>query len=685
MAVSGLYTFGMKALKFHSAEATNFLCFGPDGIKLNFSKQGNVVFVRGENRDVKPIDNDLPSDETRISSNGTGKSTLQEILCWTLYGKTVKSPTKIRSDQVIHNLIGKGCRTEVVVDKYRIERGRKPNFLRLWESDKHEWTDATEITTGDMRDTQKKIEDIIGLSYEAFTNICVFSDDQSSCFLECDTTMKRQIVENLLSLSVYRNRHETAKNDLKALKTNIQSLAREFEIMGGTKKDAERRLEQAIQKEKDWVAAKLTEAAKMVELIKLKSKELQNSDTGAALLAYQTAQEEIRTLAPEIESLETKLEGNKKVMSSYKVKEGAVRDDAKTISDKFSESQRAIKDLQNKIKEKEAYVAKLNAMSVGTRCDKCMGVIDEANYEHVCKDVGKEIDDFKTKINTEMAAMLAIQKEVAAVKLKQDAIKKAIADGEEKISKGDEKLRSLRNKMVAASQVREPKADSAELLLQQQIEELKERAKAKKAEAQGVTPFVDIIANDRAELDKAIKVCDEKEAEVKEAEKLLPYYSYWMTAYGDNGIRKWVIDGIIPALNSRVAYWLQFLIDNKITITFDNQLNETIERNPPDGDPYIYHAMSAGQRRRINLAVSQAFAHIMMISTGTVPSLVFLDEVTTNIDPLGVQGIYNMIGELAEEKQVFITTHDSDLIRMLQGADVISLRHEQGITKMVAG
>jgi DNA repair exonuclease SbcCD ATPase subunit len=675
----------MKALKFHSAEATNFLCFGPDGIKLNFSKQGNVVFVRGENRDVKPIDNDLPSDETRISSNGTGKSTLQEILCWTLYGKTVKSPTKIRSDQVIHNLIGKGCRTEVVVDKYRIERGRKPNFLRLWESDKHEWTDATEITTGDMRDTQKKIEDIIGLSYEAFTNICVFSDDQSSCFLECDTTMKRQIVENLLSLSVYRNRHETAKNDLKALKTNIQSLAREFEIMGGTKKDAERRLEQAIQKEKDWVAAKLTEAAKMVELIKLKSKELQNSDTGAALLAYQTAQEEIRTLAPEIESLETKLEGNKKVMSSYKVKEGAVRDDAKTISDKFSESQRAIKDLQNKIKEKEAYVAKLNAMSVGTRCDKCMGVIDEANYEHVCKDVGKEIDDFKTKINTEMAAMLAIQKEVAAVKLKQDAIKKAIADGEEKISKGDEKLRSLRNKMVAASQVREPKADSAELLLQQQIEELKERAKAKKAEAQGVTPFVDIIANDRAELDKAIKVCDEKEAEVKEAEKLLPYYSYWMTAYGDNGIRKWVIDGIIPALNSRVAYWLQFLIDNKITITFDNQLNETIERNPPDGDPYIYHAMSAGQRRRINLAVSQAFAHIMMISTGTVPSLVFLDEVTTNIDPLGVQGIYNMIGELAEEKQVFITTHDSDLIRMLQGADVISLRHEQGITKMVAG
>jgi ABC-type multidrug transport system ATPase subunit len=73
----------------------------------------------------------------------------------------------------------------------------------------------------------------------------------------------------------------------------------------------------------------------------------------------------------------------------------------------------------------------------------------------------------------------------------------------------------------------------------------------------------------------------------------------------------------------------------------------------------------------------------MMVSTGTVPSVVFLDEVTTNIDPLGVQGIYNMISELAEEKQVFVTTHDADLIRMLHGANTISLCHEKGITKMV--
>ena len=167
------------------------------------------------------------------------------------------------------------------------------------------------------------------------------------------------------------------------------------------------------------------------------------------------------------------------------------------------------------------------------------------------------------------------------------------------------------------------------------------------------------------------------------SEAELPYYDYWITGFGDNGIRKWIVDGIIPELNNRINYWLQFLIDNRITLRFDNELNEVIERNPVDGNPYVYHAMSTGQRRRLNLAVSQSFAHIMMLSSGSIPSVVFLDEVTTNVDPLGVQGIYNMICELAEDRQVFVTTHDPDLIRMLQTADTLKLVHENGFAKLV--
>jgi len=201
-------------------------------------------------------------------------------------------------------------------------------------------------------------------------------------------------------------------------------------------------------------------------------------------------------------------------------------------------------------------------------------------------------------------------------------------------------------------------------------------------ELNGDSPFKDILENDQNELDQAIANVETKETEVKECEAELPYYDYWITGFGDHGIRKWIVDGIVPELNNRINYWLQFLIDNRITLKFDNELNETIERNPVDGDPYVYHAMSTGQRRRLNLAVSQSFAHVMMMSAGSIPSLVFLDEVTTNVDPLGVQGIYNMICELAEDKQVFITTHDPDLTKMLEGAETLKLVHQNGFTTL---
>jgi len=163
----------------------------------------------------------------------------------------------------------------------------------------------------------------------------------------------------------------------------------------------------------------------------------------------------------------------------------------------------------------------------------------------------------------------------------------------------------------------------------------------------------------------------------------LPYYEFWVKAFGDSGIRKFVVDGIIPALNAKTAYWLDFLIDGKIKLTFDNQLEEKIERNPADGDPFVYYAMSGGERRRLNLAVSQAFAHVMMLNSGTSPSLVFLDEVTTNIDPIGVQGVYNMIVELSKEKQIFIVTHDRDLLDLVSGCETINLVRKDGFTRLV--
>jgi DNA repair exonuclease SbcCD ATPase subunit len=209
-----------------------------------------------------------------------------------------------------------------------------------------------------------------------------------------------------------------------------------------------------------------------------------------------------------------------------------------------------------------------------------------------------------------------------------------------------------------------------------------EQAADKKKEIESPTPFESIIQSLSEEIESKTTEFEAKNKKLDELDGELPYYEFWATAFGDSGIRKFVVDGIIPALNSRVAYWLQFLIDGKISLEFNNELEEKIERSPSDGDPFVYYAMSGGERRRLNLAVSQAFAHVMMLSSGMSPSLVFLDEVTTNIDQIGVVGVYNMILELAKDRQVFITTHDQNLLDMLEGCESIKLEKRKGFTSM---
>lgn len=677
----------MKNLNLKSASAINFLPFGPEGIKIEFAKYGKIVLVRGENRDAKPIDPSLPSEETRISSNGSGKSSVPDIITWGFFGKTIKRPEKIKKDDVIHNKIGKDCEVEIIWDKYRLLRTRNKNSkntLQLWQSEDQSWNKDTEISMGSMDETQKKIETLIGLSYDAFVNIVIFTDNQSSCFLESDGPEKREIVENLLSLGIIREWHKQANEFKKELNSKIKNFGKEYDIFIGNVDAAEKRLKLTEQKLQQWRVAKQAEYQEINLNIEATKKLLHTMDNGPAILAYQTAQEEIVKHTAQITELEAVQSERQKKISLAKEKESLLQEQAAALKANSDDLLTQMREYVNDKKSKETKISAYRNHRDGEICDTCAGLVLEENCEVAIRNLQLEISKIDTKLLALKANSEELATKVAEFKAQQQKIKTLIQQGEAKYSQANTELSQLRRSIVAASQVKEPKADSNEVLLQERIENLKKQAHDKLEEVSGETPFDAILLNDQQELEKSKIVRDEKSAEIKALEFKLPYYDYWLEGFGDRGIRKWVVDGIIPELNSRIAYWLQFLIDNTISLKFNSQLEELIERNPADGDPYIYHAMSAGQRRRLNLAVSQAFAHIMMINCGAIPSFVFLDEVTTNIDPLGVQGIFNMICELAEDKQVFLTTHDPDLVRMVQGCDIINLVHENGFTKIAS-
>ena len=72
--------------------AKNFLCFGQEGVQVYFENYENIVLVKGINLDT--------GTEIDPASNGTGKSSLQDIVSYCLYGKTVKKPKQLKSENL---------------------------------------------------------------------------------------------------------------------------------------------------------------------------------------------------------------------------------------------------------------------------------------------------------------------------------------------------------------------------------------------------------------------------------------------------------------------------------------------------------------------------------------------------------------------------------------------------------
>lgn len=664
----------MKSLDVKYLYAENFLCFGPDAFELDLQKLGNIILIKGRNLDVS-------GDESGTASNGSGKSTIPEILVYALFGKTIKHPKKINQKDIINNQIGEGLKTEVRWGDFRVVRTRKPDGLRLWESPEGKWDDTTEITLGGIPATQKLLEEKIGLNYETFVNVVVFTDNNAGSFLECDAANKRNIVENLLSLEKYKGFSDRAKDLKKEKKDGVKMAQHNYETARQELQQAESRIKAAQEQESEWKEKRKSELVTLESRLKSVEKEI-SSVTGEDSDAYENAQKRIEQLNSEISGLESRQIKMQEMLDEATDKSSSARDKRSSLQAKLNDISSETKSISLKISEHKSDVERLEK-NEGATCKFCMGKVKRENYAQYAEAASTKIKEMEDNLVLKKAEAEAISKKIEEIRDKEQKILEISSQAKSKLSGVSSELSSKRKELSDLKKIEKPESDELRRkLLEQQAQSVREQISSKKEELSGPSPFGSIMNSLVSEISDKKSRFEKTESSLDSLEKELPYYEFWSTAFGDSGIRKFVIDGIIPALNSRIAYWMQFLIDGKIKLEFNNELEETIERNPSDGDPFVYYGMSGGEKRRLNLAVSQAFAHVMMLNSGTCPNVVFLDEVTTNIDQVGVVGVYNMIMELAKDRQVFITTHDQNLLDLLEGCELINLEKRKGFTRL---
>ena len=668
----------MKKINFKTLKAKNFFCYGKEGIQIAFNDYGNIVLIKGKNLDVGNEETD-----EKHSSNGIGKSSIIDALVYGLYGKTVKNPKKLNQKDIINSSTGKNLEVEITWDNYRVVRTRKPDSLRLWKSSELKWDSETEITLGGMPATQKEIENILGLTYEVFVNIGVFTDDNTSSFLECDASEKRNIVENLLSLEKYRTYSDNAKKLYKEHKDLVKVRERDSQYAEKVVEDTRSSITSLEQSVTIWKKNKEDEIKKLEAAKSLLEKQIANIlQNDSALKAYEEAQlkkTELNKKISDIDQLVQKADTKISMLIEAFDEKNKVKNEVEfNLNSKKT-------DLSSLNKQKSVLlngIKKLTSLEAGVKCGHCHSVISTENYSDVLNAHNSELKDLDNSI-------LILDSEITNLTQDFNTKSSEATETDQQIKKlrlAISKLATDRNSALKEieniEKMPKPDTEGQVASYKAKIEAANEQIAAKNIEISGPTPYDNLITEAIKKLGESVNKAQEVKSEISNLYSLNEYYEYWIQAFGDSGIRKYVIDEIVPALNNNINYWMDFLIEGNMRISFDNEFNETITKGPDFSNDIKYYALSNGQKGRVNLALSQAFAHIMSINSGKNLSLVFLDEVTSNIDVQGVNGIIGMIQELSRDKQVFLITHNHDLLDELNGCDTVNLVLKNGITSL---
>ncbi len=216
-------------LKIKNVSAKNFMSVGNNTQAVNFDNC-QLTLVLGHNLD-------MGGDGSR---NGTGKTTIINALSYALYGDAL---TNIKKDNLINKTNGKGMITTVEFEiqgkHYRIERGRRPNILRLMIDGEDTLNDEQQ---GDSRETQKEIERIIGFPHLMFKHLIALNT-YTEPFLSMKANDQKDMIEQLLGITELSQKAEILKERQKFTRDSIK----EEEITINAINKSNERIEKNIQ------------------------------------------------------------------------------------------------------------------------------------------------------------------------------------------------------------------------------------------------------------------------------------------------------------------------------------------------------------------------------------------------------------------------------------------------------
>lgn len=625
-------------MKFLEVTMRNFRVYEKEQ-KVELDKQG-LVAVQGVNK-----------DSNGFRSNGAGKSSFLEAIIYCLYGKLSDGKT---GDSVINNKVGNNMKVtftfSIKDNVYRIERYRKDkdfkNKTLLFLNDK-------EITKSSVKLTNEAIEEITHLKLETLLNSIMFGLGNKVKFTEATDKDKKEILEGIANISIYKQAYDVAKEELDEVKEKINNLTNQSQVIQ-TRLDGYNSQKALYLSQKDQYDKYLSQLDNNVLTTKNDFEAFMSENS---LHSIEELEDNYYSIEEDKKVIQAKL-ANMSNNSQAQQKYASIQQQVQ-----YDEQQSST--LTSDIQDKKEKILKLYN-SDNPVCEYCGSELD---VEHKKKEIirlGDIIKDDTSKLTTLTTSITTSKKdmkELEPVILQEQKDKESYNQNLKLLNDYNTK----QNALVSLSNTAKA--------LKKDIES----AKAEKANPQQFTLTSDKqldtdIANAKNDLKNIQELLEKHKQEQKDLEDVEAVYS-------NKGVISHVLDLVMPYINEQANYYLSELTDNSIHIDIDTQseakngnvsekLNIKVD-NLNGGNEYSLN--STGEKKRIDLAISLALQDYVMTNTSTKTNLIAYDEVFDGLDDIGIQRIMHLLKERIKDiPTVFVISHNDKLQELFESTLLVT-------------
>lgn len=568
-------------------------------------------------------DNRIALNKNRITqltaANGSGKSSIALIIQELLYSKNVKS---IKKGDIINRYIkDKNWQGTLYfsVDSIDYELSVK----RSGASTKVELLKAgVDISEHKVVDTYKKIQDILGLDFEIFSQITYQSSVDLLDFLKATDTSRKKFLINLFNLEKYITIGERVK-------ARSSEIDKEIVKLQGELKSVEDFLNSAVIPEPMYFQPEVEIDTALAVRISEIDNELQNINATCKRI------DKNNMYITERDNLTFDIAMQEPATFAYTNEYQALKFDLTRLNTDIAKMQE-----------------ERDNVKINDKCPACGQLIDNSHQVVIQRELEEKIQKAKELYTKNLETAKAWSKEITDYQ----AAVKAFKVNQDTINRFEQLTQLIDNDLPVfypdyAALTKEKAELKAKLDTQSQlVKEITDHNKRVSAHNAKIEALKEQKSDFTIRQESAKSDILSKSSEANALNVL-------KKAFSPSGIVAFKLESLTKELETTINYYLSILSDGQFQVEFSldkEKLNINVINN---GISAPIETMSGGEFSRIQTSILLAIRNLLSKLGGSSINLLFLDEITGVLDDEGKEKLIEVL-QREDDLNVFLISHD---------------------------